>query len=663
VFMDIAAAQLTLNRFVEIDRVEIVLDDPESTDSVIVRLQEDVSPPVIVYRPGDTEDDVARMTRAFRYNLTALSYIALVVGMILVYNTVNIAVVRRRSEVGALRTLGTSRRVIAALFLGQAAFFGIVGGIFGVITGELLARASGALVSRTISMIYTGVPGSGTGAVWDPGLYTQMVLLGVALAAISGIGPALGAARVSPIQMMRGSIGSLRSMGAWTAAGALTLVPAVLLSFAPPVFGFPFLGYIAGVLYILAFSLLSPALVRALVNNAAPLLTFVFPAEGRLAVETIRSRLQRVLVAIVSLSIAVAMLSSVAIMVASFRETVVVWVDQTLRGDLYLRPATSGADGGRNILASEVLDVLQQTDGIAAFDRFRGVTIDYEGFPAIMASGEFDVLTEHSGLRWVDVPQDQAGELAARIIERGQVVVSEPFAVRHGVGQNDTLMLPVRDGLQPFEVAAVFYDYSTEGGLIVMDRTRWVETFDDTAVNNVAVYLEDGVDAESVRAAIAARLRETDTRIATNGELRAQVFRVFDQTFEVTYALEAIALAVAVLGVATTLAALTIERRAELSMLRFVGASRQQVRAVIVMESGVVGVLGTVIGLALGGVLSMLLVYVINFQSFGWTIQFALPGAFLVQSAVTVIATTLAAGFYPATLALRIRPIEGIRAE
>lgn len=663
VFMDIAAAQLALMRFGEIDRIEIVLDNPESTDSVMERLRQDVSPPVLVYRPEDTEDDAARMTRAFRYNLTALSYIALVVGMILVYNTVNIAVVRRRGEVGALRTLGASRRTIAGLFLAQAAFFGVLGGVFGVITGEVLARASGALVSRTISMIYTGVPGSGTGAVADPLLYAQMAALGIGLAAVSGIGPAVSAARVSPIEMMRGGAGNVRSMGSWTAAGALVLVPATLLSFAPPVFGFPFLGYTAGVLFILAFSLLSPAMVRALVENAAPLLTMVFPAEGRLAVETIRSRLRRVLVAIVSLSIAVAMLSSVAIMVASFRDTVVVWLDQTLRGDLYIRPATSGADGGRNTLAPGVLEAIEGVDGIAAVDRFRGITIDYGGFPAIMASGEFDVLTRHGGLRWVDRPQDQAAELAAQIVDQGQVVVSEPFAVRHGIGRADTVVLPVPGGLQAFEVAAVFYDYSTEGGLIVMDRSRWIETFDDTAVNNVAVYLEDGADPESVRSAIAAGLGSADARIATNGELRAQVFRVFDQTFEVTYALEVIALAVAVLGVATTLAALTMERRAELSMLRFVGASRQQVRSVIVMESAIVGVLGTTIGLLLGGVLSMLLVYVINFQSFGWTIQFAVPGAFLVQAAATVIAATLAAGFYPATLALRTRPIEGIRAE
>jgi putative ABC transport system permease protein len=663
VFMDIAAAQLALGRFGVVDRIEVVLDDPDAVETVMERIRVDVSPPVIAYRPEDTEDDTARMTRAFRYNLTALSYIALIVGMILVYNTMNIAVVRRHGEVGTMRTLGVSRKTIGALFLAESVFFGVIGGAAGVIAGEMLARISGALVSRTIALIYTGLPGDGTGTAADPFLYFQMVLLGAGLAAVSGAGPAIRAARVSPVELMRGPVGTSHPVAAWTAAGFLTLLPATLLSFAPPVSGFPFPGYAAGVLFILAFALLSPLMARTLVDNIAPVLRAAFPAEGRLAVETIRSRLPRVMVAVVSLAIAVAMLSSVAIMVASFRDTVVVWLDQTLRGDLYLRPAASGADGGRNTLAPEVIERLEELEGIAAIDRFRGVEIDYDGFPAIMASGEFDVLARYSGLRWVDTPDSEAEGVVRRVTDEGQVVVSEPFSVRHGVTRGDSVVLPAPGGPRTFVVAAVFYDYSTEGGLVVMDRSVWIDSFGDDAVSNVAVYLESGADAEAVRTAIAKEIGNMEARIATNGELRAQVFRVFDQTFEVTYALEAISLAVAVLGVATTLAALTLERRAELSMLRFIGASRRQIRAVIVMESGLIGLLGTLIGLMLGGILSMLLVYVINFQSFGWTIQFAVPGAFLLQAAVVVMTATLAAGFYPATLALRTSPIEGIRAE
>jgi putative ABC transport system permease protein len=217
--------------------------------------------------------------------------------------------------------------------------------------------------------------------------------------------------------------------------------------------------------------------------------------------------------------------------------------------------------------------------------------------------------------------------------------------------------------MMPFEVESIFYDYSTEAGLVVMDRGTYTANFDDRAVSTVAIYLEPGADADAVRADIAGRLPDGQVRIATNQELRGQVFRVFDQTFQVTYALELIALAVAMLGIANTLAALIIERRPELAMLRFIGAARSQIRRIIVLESGLIGVLGAVIGLGLGVVLSLLLVYVINFQSFGWTIQFRMPLGFLAQSLVVVVLATIVAGLYPASLALKMDPIEGIRAE
>ena len=664
VFMDIAAAQLAMNRIGEIDRIELVLDDPATLDTVADRIRGQLPDSVIVYQPDDTRDEAARMTRAFRYNLTALSYIALVVGMILIYNTLNIAVVRRRGEIGALRTLGTSRRTIGWMFLTEAVVFGVVGAVAGIWMGEGLARAAGALVSRTIAMLYTGVAGeAGTGG-FDLYLYIRMILLGGALAAVSGTGPALRATRISPIETMRKGVTGAVPSGVWTLAGILTLVPAVILSFAPGLGDFPFLGYAAGVLFIAAFALLTPLFARVLLGNSGWILTRLLPTEGRLAIDTIRGSLSRVVVAVVSLSIAVAMLASVAIMVASFRDTVVVWVDQTLRGDLYMRPAASGGDGGRDAMSPEAVRALEDMPGIAAIDRYRAVSIDYDGFPAFMAAGEFETLASHSRLLFMD-GQDTA-QVARGLIGQNRVVVSEPFAVRHGVGVDDTVSLPTPGGFAPFEIAAVFYDYSNEGGLVLMDRSTYLDRFDDTAISNVAIYLEPGADPDTVRTRIADRLDGVvgaGARIATNGELRQQVMRVFDQTFEVTYALEVIALAVAVLGVANTLAALILERRSELAMLRFIGASPAQLRRVIMLESGLIGVMGGVIGLVLGGILSLLLIYVINFQSFGWTIQFTLPAGFLAQSFVVVLVSTIAAGLYPAALALRLDPIEGIRAE
>lgn len=663
VFMDIAAAQWALNRLGTVDRIEISLDDPSEADRVAERLRVQLPDTILVQAPSDTIGNTARMTRAFRYNLTALSYIAVIVGVILIYNTLSVALSRRTTELGVLRTLGAEGRVLRRMFLLEAGLFGLGGAALGIGLGLVLAQVSGALVSRTISELYTGWTLSPTHAGLDWGVVAEVLILGTAIALASGTGPALRAMRTSPVDALRRGAGDyldLESRPRLTWAGITFLVFGCVLATAPPVSGFPFLGYAAGLAWMVGLGLMTPRLSEWMIAVARRGLVGVFPVEGRLAVQAVRRSLGRVTVAVVSLSIAVAMLISVAIMVTSFRDTVIVWVDQTLKGDLYLRPAASD-DRGRALMDPVVLNLLASMPEIEALDRFRETTIQYEGFPAVLGAGEFRTVASNGDLQLVSGRSTQ--EVAERLIDADAVIVSEPFAVRHAVRAGDTIRLPAAGGVRPFRVEAVFYDYSTEGGLIVMDRSTWIRRFADASVNTVAVYLKSGEDSEVVRERIAAAVPGSGVRIATNGELRAQVLRVFDQTFEVTYALEVIALAVALLGVANTLAALVLERRAELAMLRFVGASRSQLRRMVVAEATLVGLLGSALGLILGLGLSVLLIYVINFQSFGWTIQFELPAGFILQSLLLVLLATAVAGFYPASLALKSDPIEAIRTE
>jgi putative ABC transport system permease protein len=231
------------------------------------------------------------------------------------------------------------------------------------------------------------------------------------------------------------------------------------------------------------------------------------------------------------------------------------------------------------------------------------------------------------------------------------------------VKRGDRVSLPAADGEQSFEIEDVFYDYSNDRGLLVMDRRTYIRHFKDDSVSNAAIYLKPSIDPETARIAIVRTLPGTQLRIASNRELREQVLRVFDRTFQVTYALEAIAVIVAVLGIANLLAALILERRPEIAMLRFIGVSQPQVRRTILLESGMVGVIGLGLGFLLGMILSWLLIAVINKQSFGWTIQFALPAAFLGQALALVFAATLMAGLYPAVLASRTDPIKSVRGE
>ena len=240
-------------------------------------------------------------------------------------------------------------------------------------------------------------------------------------------------------------------------------------------------------------------------------------------------------------------------------------------------------------------------------------------------------------------------------IGQDAVVASESFALKYQVNPGDRVTLPTDHGPTPFLVAAIYYDYSSDRGVVMMDRPVFERHYGDRAASGLTVYLKDGIDAEEARERLLTTIGEShQVFIATNRSLRGEVLRIFDSTFAITYALEIIAILVAILGIAGTLLTLILERERELIVLRLVGTGPRQIRRMVVGEAIILGAVSQGIGLVVGLALSLLLIYVINVQSFGWTIQFHLPTAFLVQSSVLVVAATALAGLYPARRAVRL---------
>jgi putative ABC transport system permease protein len=664
IFMDIAAAQLALGKVGQIDRIDVLLREKALLASVESRLREQLPANAIVYRPDSTAIRNEKLLRAFRYNLTALSYVALTVGIILVYNTVMIAVVRRRPEIGMLRALGISRRTVCALFLLEASVFGFLGSVAGLGLGYSMSTASGALVSQTVQNLYTGFFRSTYTNVGGFRFMAEAVFGGTVLALLSGTAPALRATAISPAAVLREGVLSPNHLRPARTAGlisAIVVAVGILLSFGPPVGGFPFLGYAAALCFVVGLGFATPWVVRVLVKTCAYPMGTVSPIIGKLAVQSMQSGIRRVTVAVFSLAIAVAMLASVATMVASFRNTIVAWVNQTLRADLYIRPAAAGPNEWASTFNPDSLTELRAVPSVAAVDRFRGRELNFGDSTVVLASGEFAVLRDHGQLLFVDGRSIQ--QVAADMIDQDRIIVSEPFSIKQGFKRGDFIQLPTADGTRPFQIEAVFYDYSNDRGLLVMDRSTYLRWFRDSTVTNVAIYLQPEADPTEAERAIAERLSNSHLRILTNSELKQQVLRVFDQTFQITYGLEAIAITVAVLGIANMLAALIFERRTEFAVLRFVGTDSRQLRRVVLTEAGITGMIGIIAGTGLGLALSALLVYVINRQSFGWTIQFGVPISFLVQSLAVVFAATVLAGIYPAMLAQRLDAIKSIRAE
>ncbi len=256
-------------------------------------------------------------------------------------------------------------------------------------------------------------------------------------------------------------------------------------------------------------------------------------------------------------------------------------------------------------------------------------------------------------------PQTVFPQLAGR----DAVIVSEPFANKHRVRRGDILTLTLGGRRIPFHVIDVYYDYSNERGLVIMDRGTLLNYLPDPAPSNVAVYLKPGVSLDQGRRAVENAMASRKVLVLSNRSLREEGIRIFDRTFAITYALEAVAVFVAVMGVGGALLALVIDRRREFGLLRFLGAASGQIRRIILFEAGLLGLLANLAGLILGLFLSLLLIYVINKQSFGWTIQFHWPVAVLVGALSVVYIATVLAGLYPARIATRLVPIEVIHEE
>ena len=294
-------------------------------------------------------------------------------------------------------------------------------------------------------------------------------------------------------------------------------------------------------------------------------------------------------------------------------------------------------------------------------DDFRGTEFHYRGERATLGAGNMDIVRRYGRLRFLG-GEDRDAVLRS-LPGRDRAIVSEPFALQHKIHTGGRLTVPIGGRTAELTVAGIYYDYSSSQGYVIVDRSTILKYLPDLPVTNAAVYLVPGADAERVRQEIQRRTAEYGVAIARNSELRRTSIEIFDRTFAITWALEAVAILVAMLGAANSLLALVLDRRREFGLLRFLGASSRQVRGMILTEAAFLGLLAALLGLALGLALSLLLIYVVNRQSFGWTIQFHLPAGLLAGAVILVWAVTVLAGLYPARVAARMNPIEVIQEE
>ncbi len=677
--MDIAAFQRTFDLSGRLDRIDVVTQPSSSVEQVAEAITRILPPAVTVRRPIQRSQQVESMVGAFQLNLSVLSMVGLLVGMFLIYNTVSFTVAQRRREVGILRAIGMSEPMVVGLFLAEAGVFGVAGGVLGGSLGLVLGNVLVGLVGRTIQDLYVPMADAPRTFGFPPGsgrLFIEAIVIGGGVSILGALGPSLDAGRTMVVAALAPGeydvAQRVRAASLGVVGGGLLLF-ALGCALAGPVGGVPVFGYLATFCLLAGLSCLVPIFMQWVCRTRELGTASHSPSLGggirHIAREQTTRGIGRNAVTVSAFLVGVAIMVGVIVMIRSFRDTVEIWIDQTVMADFIVAPAgwphvVRGGSSSQALPGSWRTRLAGATH-VSAVDAYRDVRIEVEGRPTALVSRDLALHAARS--RYLFLEGDSAAILSRAAAGDG-VILSEVVANHLHVVRGNQVSISTPVGEKSLSVLGVFYDYATDGGKIVIDRSLYQHWWNDDGVTVFPVYIDPGVDLEQARAALLEALAQGSRgsllpTVLSNGELRREILRIFDRTFTLTYVLEAIAVIIAMLGIINTLVTSVVERRRELATLQALGSSKGQITALILWEAGYLGLLGTAMGLVGGIALAWILIRVINRQSFGWTIQVSWPLGLMAEMAVLALIASVLAGLWPARWAARQPLVEGLRYE
>jgi putative ABC transport system permease protein len=648
--MDIGAAQWRFQRLGQLSRVELRLvtgiDRAAFKAELSEALERQFPGQFNVTESADQEARSANMSRAYRVNLSVLALVALFTGAFLVFSTQALSVIRRRSQFAMLRVLGWTQAQLLRQVLLEGAVLGVLGAGLGL--------AGGYAMAATALHFFGGDLGGGYFAGVKPGVQFAPLaaclffVLGAGVALLGCAAPAWEAARASPAQALKSgseetSLSALRNP--WPAAAALAL--AALATQGPPLWNLPIFGYLSIALLLVGgialmprlaagvFQWLSRRLGQGALGMHTPVPTLVLarlanaPGQAAIALGGVLS----------SFSLMVAM----AIMVSSFRISVDQWLLHILPADLYARSAI-GSDSGS--LPPAAQNMVKAIPGIARADFLRAIALSFDpARPSVaLIARPVDVRDPAQSMDIVGpiLQPPAAGPLP--------VWVSEPVVDFYGFSLGKHIQLPLAGRLHECVVAGIWRDYARQAGAIQMRLSDYQAISGDLAISDMALWLQAGVTPARIIASIRRLPFGATLDFSEPGDLRALSLKIFDRSFAVTYLLEVIAIVIGLFGIAATFSAQTLARAKEFGMMRHIGVTRRQILAILALEGGLLTLIGIAAGFVLGWVISLILVFIVNPQSFHWSMQMHLPWGLLGSVALALLLasalTALASGRY-----------------
>ncbi len=631
VVTDIATAQAITGMTGQLSQIDLILDQ-EGIDWV----QQHLPSSVRLVDIADQERSAAGMSAAFELNLTAMSLLALMVGVFLIFNAISFSIVQRRNLLGRLRALGVRENELARLVLLEALVLALAGTLLGTFLGYWLGQGLTRIVAATVSELYYEVSADAMSLSWAA--VGKAWILGVAATLIAAWLPARQAAKTPPLTTLsRAALETrIRVQLPWLAGlGILLVVLGFTIALAFP--GGVFTGF-AGLFILLP----GAAMMTPFVLQLAHRLLSRIHLRGiwRIAIRDLDRHLSRLSTAAAALMVALAASVGVAVMVDSMHGAVSGWLQDLLTADIYI--AAEGFEDGATLPTAVVAEA-PLIEQVADFSSYRNRTLHADGQRIILVAAK---LAAPSRRGFHFVAGNNPGLWAE--FDRGALLVSEPLSYRLGLSPGDTLSLPTAAGMQDFRVAAVFRDFASEHGRVFMAQQHFRRYWLDERVNTIALFAKGGDTAGLLNAASTRFSGDHDLVFTAAREIYEASMAVFERTFRITDVLRLLSVLVAFVGVLSALMALQLERRKEYAILRALGLTRWQVSQLIVIESAALGLLAALLALPTGLAMAWVLTAAIQVRAFGWSMPFVVNASALIWTLLLGLAAALLASLYPA---------------
>ncbi len=648
ILTDISTAQELLGKVGLISQIDLEIDEDSSEGQQALESIREYLPEGVQLKSKELLLSSAKnMTRAFELNLTALSLLALFVGVFLIYNIVSFSVIQRRTIIGTLRSIGATRSQIFNMILTEALMIGLVGSLVGLLGGVLLGKSIVRLVTASINDLYYTL--TVTNFTVTPETIIKGLTAGILAAIVAALVPAFEASRFSPLNILRRSGFESMFLKSIKALSVLGIA-------------FVGLGYLLIALPTksLVFSLLSVFLILFGVSLLVPICTtllmkvfsFVLKPFGVIAKMSPRNIIRstsRTAVAIASLTIAISVILSVSIMIGSFRGTVVSWLDSALSADIFVSMDSSNISSQEG-LNPQIKSVVRDVNNVERVATVRRVLYDspvYGVFNLVAVSK--DLAADNRDFIWKESDNDDLWQK----MRENSILISESFAYKNNIepGPGNTLEIQTDRGSRVFNVSGVYYDYGAQTGVVLISDILFRSLWDDDQITSLGIYLSNPEDAELTIDTLRRKLSGfSNLVIRSNNDLKKSAIKTFDRTFTVTSALRLLIAIVAFISVLSSLMAVQLEREKEFGVFRALGMTVRQLRSMLLLENGLVGITSGLFSIPVGWVLSLILIYVINLRSFGWTLNFSLEPSYILEAMGIALIASLAAGIYPSYL-------------